>query len=163
MSFKASRPWLGLIVCLLIAVFFLAYPLYIIYPFRYQSPVQLKFALRIVQLRPYVGILLSALAVVFAVWCWRRHTRMVAKVAAAFVAVCTLAVAILSRINVYELMFHPSDQPSFAAADKTKLDGGEQVIAIQVGQAARAYPIRVISYHHIVNDTVGGLPVVATY
>jgi hypothetical protein len=45
----------------------------------------------------------------------------------------------------------------------TKLDGKEMVIAVNVGGAARAYPIRIISYHHIANDTVGGVPIVATY
>jgi hypothetical protein len=61
------------------------------------------------------------------------------------------------------MMFHPLEKPAFSPAPKTGLDGGEQVIAIIVNGAARAYPIRVISYHHIVNDVVGGVPVVATY
>jgi len=32
-----------------------------------------------------------------------------------------------------------------------------------VGPVARAYPIRNISYYHIVNDLVDGVPIVATY
>jgi hypothetical protein len=34
---------------------------------------------------------------------------------------------------------------------------------VRVAGIARAYPIRSISYHHVVNDTVGGVPIVATY
>jgi len=60
-------------------------------------------------------------------------------------------------------MFRPMDRPSFLPASQTKLDGGEEVIAVRVGRAARAYPIRSLSYHHIVNDVLGGLPIVATY
>jgi hypothetical protein len=73
------------------------------------------------------------------------------------------AVALLSRINVYEVMFHPFERPSFSNADQAKLDGDEKVIAVSVAQVARAYPIRIISYHHIVNDTLDGVPIVATY
>ena len=38
-----------------------------------------------------------------------------------------------------------------------------QFTAIEVNGTARAYPIRGMSYHHIVNDTVAGVPIVATY
>jgi hypothetical protein len=53
--------------------------------------------------------------------------------------------------------------PALATAADVKLDKDEKVIAIAVNGAARAYPIRSISYHHIVNDVVGGVPIVATY
>jgi hypothetical protein len=43
------------------------------------------------------------------------------------------------------------------------LAAAEPVIAISVDGVARAYPIRIISYHHIINDTLAGEPVVATY
>jgi hypothetical protein len=37
------------------------------------------------------------------------------------------------------------------------------VIAVRFGSDARAYPINMMGYHHIVNDVVGGIPVVVTY
>jgi hypothetical protein len=37
------------------------------------------------------------------------------------------------------------------------------VLAVSVGKEARAYPIRTMGYHHIVNDTVGGAPIAVTY
>jgi hypothetical protein len=70
---------------------------------------------------------------------------------------------VLSRVNLYERMFHPLDKPTFSAASHAKLADAETVIAVHVRGEARAYPIRSISYHHIVNDVIGGLPVVATY
>jgi hypothetical protein len=39
----------------------------------------------------------------------------------------------------------------------------EPVIALSVGDDARAYPLRVLIWHEIANDTVGGTPVVVTY
>jgi hypothetical protein len=80
-------------------------------------------------------------------------------VGAAFV--CVLAG--LARVNVYELMFHPVDHPEFAAATEVKLDKDDKLIAVKIGGSARAYPIRTMGYHHIVNDLVGGAPLVATY
>jgi hypothetical protein len=39
----------------------------------------------------------------------------------------------------------------------------EPVIALSVGEDARAYPLRVLIWHEIANDIVGGTPVVVTY
>jgi Protein of unknown function (DUF3179) len=71
--------------------------------------------------------------------------------------------AFLARVNVYELMFHPVIHASFTAAPEVKLDGAEKVITVRIGGRARAYPIRAMSYHHLLNDIVGGVAIVATY
>ena len=55
-------------------------------------------------------------------------------------------------------------RPTQATSEKTRdspPDTDEPVIAIQVNDVARASPIRGNSYHHIVNDVVGGVPIVA--
>ena len=39
----------------------------------------------------------------------------------------------------------------------------DKVLAVSWGRMARAYPIRTMGYHHIVNDTVGGVPIAVTY
>jgi hypothetical protein len=39
----------------------------------------------------------------------------------------------------------------------------EPVIALSIGDDARAYPLRVLIWHEIANDTVGGRPVAVTY
>ncbi len=77
------------------------------------------------------------------------------------VLVCVLAV--LARVNVFELMFHPNEHPSFAAAAQVKLDADEKVLAVKIGDQARAYPVRSMAYHHLVNDTVESKAIVATY
>ena len=74
-----------------------------------------------------------------------------------------VALAFLARVNIYELMFHPVVHASFSDAQAVKLDGAEKVIAVRIGGEARAYPIRVLSYHHVLNDLVGGVAIVATY
>lgn len=56
------------------------------------------------------------------------------------------------------------DDPVFApAAEIADLPPTEPVIGFAVGGDARAYPLRVMMWHEIVNDTVGGVPVAVTY
>jgi hypothetical protein len=37
------------------------------------------------------------------------------------------------------------------------------VLSVTLGNESVAYPIRLMGYHHVVQDTVGGTPIVATY
>lgn len=55
--------------------------------------------------------------------------------------------------------------PSFVAVDAvTGIAGNEPVIAVEIeGAVPRAYPIRYLTWHEIVNDTVGGVPVAVTF
>jgi hypothetical protein len=56
------------------------------------------------------------------------------------------------------------DQPSFIpVAGARGLAPHEPVISLQIGGDARAYPLRVMIWHEIVNDTVGGTPIAVTW
>jgi hypothetical protein len=57
----------------------------------------------------------------------------------------------------------PIDDPRFMPVGKSELADREPVIAFRVGDDARAYPLSVLIWHEIVNDTVGGVPVAVTY
>jgi Protein of unknown function (DUF3179) len=48
-------------------------------------------------------------------------------------------------------------------AQVTFLSASEPVLALQIGADARAYPVQILIWHEIVNDTVGGVPVAVTY
>jgi Protein of unknown function (DUF3179) len=39
----------------------------------------------------------------------------------------------------------------------------DQVLGVSMGGDSRAYPIPFLSWHEIVNDTVGGVPIAATW
>ena len=71
--------------------------------------------------------------------------------------------AVMSRLNYFEWMFHPVDSAKFESEAASKLGGDEMILAVRYGPDARAYPIRDISYHHVINDVVNGVPIVATY
>lgn len=50
------------------------------------------------------------------------------------------------------------------AGSETRIKGREPVITVELGKATpRAYPLRYLTWHEIVNDTVGGVPVAVTY
>ena len=68
-----------------------------------------------------------------------------------------------TRLNIFEKMFHPYEKPTFGSADAVAVEPDDKVIAVRFGDEARAYPIRTMGYHHIVNDTVGGMPIAVTY
>lgn len=155
--------WACLSACVALSLFLLAYPVYVIRPFRHQNPGELALALLVMRIRSLTQFVLLVASIWLAVNLWRRLTRPWSRAVA---AVCTLLVVgfgILSRVNVYELMFHPLARPTFSPASKSRLGKDEEVIAVRVRGEARAYPIRSMSYHHIVNDSLAGLPIVATY
>ncbi|MEJ2600322.1 MAG: DUF3179 domain-containing protein [Anaerolineales bacterium] len=57
------------------------------------------------------------------------------------------------------------DKPKFVGVKEADswLKAVEPVILVEVGQEARAYPLQILIWHEIVNDTVGGLPLVVTF
>ena len=60
--------------------------------------------------------------------------------------------------------FVPLDDPTFLAAVDTKFFSDEElVLGVEFAGEVRAYPVRMLRYHHIVNDTVSGEPLLVTY
>ena len=57
------------------------------------------------------------------------------------------------------------DDPEFIDVfDEARLTGREPVITLELqGETPRAYPIRYLMWHEIVNDEVGGVPVAVTF
>ncbi len=58
----------------------------------------------------------------------------------------------------------PIDKPDFAPAGAVDwLAADAPVIVVQLADVARAYPLEILVWHEIVNDTLGGVPVVVTF
>ena len=56
------------------------------------------------------------------------------------------------------------EDPAFEpAAEVEWLAGVEPVVALEVNGDARAYPLRIMTWHELVNGTVGGVPVTVSY
>jgi len=59
----------------------------------------------------------------------------------------------------------PIDHPHYASitAASQFLAPREPVIAVSAGGRARAYPLQILIWHEIANDTLGGVPMAVTY
>jgi hypothetical protein len=56
------------------------------------------------------------------------------------------------------------DEPKFLpTAEVDFLEDTEPVLALTIGDESRAYPVQVLIWHEIVNDTIDGIPVTVTY
>ncbi|HLC01456.1 MAG TPA: DUF3179 domain-containing protein [Anaerolineales bacterium] len=57
------------------------------------------------------------------------------------------------------------DHPRFVSVSNASewLKPAEPVILVRVGEEARAYPIQILTWHEIVNDTLGGIPLTVTF
>ena len=151
------------LICLLTSLTCVVYPMYVIRPFRAQGAAELATALVITRFRGLTTLVCAVVALAALVLYWRLQTRTSRRVLAAVGAGFVCALAVLARVNVYEFMFHPVDHPEFTAAAQVKLDKDDKLIAVKIGGDARAYPIRTMGYHHVLNDIVGGTAIVATY
>ncbi len=59
----------------------------------------------------------------------------------------------------------PIDKPTFVSAIDARdfLDEREPVIVVNVSNQTKAYPLRILLFHEIVNDVIGGQPVLVTH
>ena len=59
----------------------------------------------------------------------------------------------------------PSPAPQFVTQAEAAAWLGEEepVIALSLGGESRAYPLQILTWHEIVNDTLGGVPVAVTF
>jgi hypothetical protein len=57
------------------------------------------------------------------------------------------------------------DDPQFVSQQEADrwLHPDEPVIAVEINGEARAYPLQIVIWHEMVNDTLGGVPVIVTF
>jgi hypothetical protein len=155
-------PALYLFLASLLILAFAAYPMYVIRPFREQKPASLERALWVLLHDKLLSLILAFVITALALLLWRRAGWM-AKLLLAPAAVVAILAATSTWINPFEHMFHPLGEPKYLAADRAAIDANDMVIAVTLGGESRAYPIREMGYHHIVNDRLHGSPIVVTY
>ena len=70
----------------------------------------------------------------------------------------------VSRTVTPKWEFIPLDNPDvLLSGEKAGLDGSELVLGFSSSNESRAYPVRMMWFHHIANDTVEGIPLLVTY
>jgi hypothetical protein len=157
-----TLPWILLAVSALIAIAFFFIPTYVIQPFKHQTVNALALSMALRQRAPW-GTLIAALfclAFVISLWPASNLWRRIVLVA---VMLPVLFSAVMARLNYFEWMFHPIETQQFESPSASKLAASEMILAVRFGSDARAYPIREMAYHHILNDVVAGVPIAVTY
>jgi hypothetical protein len=154
--------WIAFSLCAFTAFALFFVPTFIIRPFTHQAPRALVVAMALRQRAPH-GTLIAALACficAFALWrtvgLWRKSILVLALAVVVFSAV-------MARLNYFEWMFHPIAGAQFVAQSDSKLDPKEMIMAVRLGNDARAYPISQMAYHHVLNDVAAGVPITVTY
>jgi Protein of unknown function (DUF3179) len=153
--------WVLALVALFSLALFMA-PAFVIRPFRYQSPGALVLAIAVKRLAPALTAVALAGALALSVRLWSGASKWRRTGIAAALLLST-ASAVMVRQNYFEWMFQPIKAAGFMSAGEARLSGKEMVMAVRVGPEARAYPIAQMAYHHILNDTVAGVPIAVTY
>jgi hypothetical protein len=70
----------------------------------------------------------------------------------------------LSQFHLERDRFLPANEPATVPAPRAAfLRDDDEVFGVVLGGQARAYPVPMLSYHHVVNDVVRGIPVAVTY
>lgn len=163
-TFSDRHPFLWLLFAgsasVAIALFFI--PGFIIRPFRHQTSSTLALAMALRQRAPWGTIAAALVCLLFAFILWQVSSRW-RKIAIALVMVLVVFSAVMARVNYFEWMFHPVESPQFESESQSKLGKGEMILAVRFGNEARAYPIREMAYHHVLNDVVEGVPIAVTY
>lgn len=161
-SSRGTFLWVIFLVSALAGIGLFFVPAFIIRPFSHQTPAGLALAMALRQRAPWGSLAAALLCLVFALVLWGAANRW-RKIVLASVMVLVAFSAVMSRLNYFEWMFHPVDSPQFESASASKLDRGEMILAVRFASDARAYPIREMAYHHVLNDVVAGVPVAVTY
>jgi len=156
--------WCVLLVNVLLAFTIVIVPVFIIQPFKAQTQRGLAISYAMRSWSPFVTIAALIIALVLTVWLWKQSRRWFAKVVLIILLLPVLLVTWFARQNHFEWMFNPLAHSTYAkAADAPFVGDSDMVLAVTINGESAAYPVRLMAYHHVVQDQVGGTPIVATY
>ena len=146
-----------LFALVLLNILVAAAPVLILLPPIAHTPAMLWLVLAAKTIAPWF----SALSVVFAVWILTRAWRSILVIISFVLILCAAA---LARINYVEHFF-----PSASGAEMAQIgsfqdiEDRDMVIGVTLGEVSRAYPVRYLAFHHMLNDQLGPTALLPTY
>lgn len=158
------RPaWLALALVVAACSAWVFVPVWLIQPFKAQTERALSLSYALRSWSPVVTVVALIFALALVAYLWRGARRR-AKAALLLLLVPPSVGAWFSRQHHFEWMFRPLDAATHARASEVDfVRDDEMVLAVEVNGDAVAYPVRQLAYHHVVEDTVGGAHLAATY
>ena len=140
-------------------------PAAMLMPFRYHTPELVERAYLVQSWGTTIILALLLIGVFVAVRMWKERTSLWAPLLSTIPILVLVVAAFLSRQNLIEwAIFAPIETIEFeAVAAAGNVAEREYVMGVVVGDEARAYPILMVAYYHIVNDEIDGEPFAVTY
>ena len=155
--------WLTLVIIVLLALIIVAAPVLLIQPFKAQTQRGLAISYAMRSWSPYLTLTALIAACLLVGWLW-SGSRWFTRIALVIMLLPLVAVTWFARQNHFEWMFRPLQHSAYAkAADASFVGDADMVLAVKINGESAAYPVRLMAYHHVVQDTVGGRALVATY
>ena len=158
-----GKLWSAVIAIEAVAILTAVLPLWLVHPFKPQTPAGLSVTYALRSWAPIVMPLAVALIAAGSAVLWPRSGwwRRAVLIVLAGVAI---GAGWLARQNPFERMFARLSTSAFAAPGGAGFVADDDlVLAVDVKGDAVAYPVRQLGYHHVVHDVAGGVPIVATY
>jgi hypothetical protein len=139
-------------------------PVVVIHPFRAQSAFGVALAYELRRTAPLVTLasLVLLLPLLLRLGRQVKHRWQWIPIGALGLLAC--GTAWFARQNHFEWMFNPLPEPAYARVTLVDfVEKSDMVVAVEIHGDAVAWPVRQMAYHHLVQDTVGGVPLVSTY
>src|SRR5437667_2344712 len=156
--------WLALFGFLVLSTAFVAVPVFLIQPFRPQTQRALEISYLLRAWSPLATAIILLAVFALASWQWKQIHRWWRNALLLFILFLSIVPAWFARQNHFEWMFNPLHHGAYVKAnDASFVRDSDMVLAVKINNEAAAYPVRLMAYHHLVADAVGGTPVCATY
>jgi hypothetical protein len=156
--------WPALLIIILLSLALVLVPVWIVQPFKAETQRGLAISYAMRRWSPSLTIAALMISFMLVGWLWRGSTRWLAKVALIIMLLPLLLAAWFARQNHFEWMFNPLTNTAYAkSSDASFIDDKDMVLGVQNNGEAVAYPVRLMAYHHVAQDVVGGTPIIATY
>ena len=156
--------WPALLGLLVFSIAFVAIPVFLIQPFRPQTQRALEISYLLRSWSPLATAIMLLATFALVIWQWRQARRWWRKTLLVILLSLSIVPAWFARQNHFEWMFSPLHNSAYVkVADAAFVRDSDMVLAVKINNEAVAYPVRLMAYHHVVADTVGGTPICATY
>ena len=160
---RRKLVWLILFALVVAVLAIVLTPVFLIMPFKAQTPRIMEISYVMRRWSPWFTVLGSLLILTLTIGLWIGG-RWWSRAVLVLLILPAFAATWLARQNHFEWMFNPLPTPAYASLTEAAfVNDDDRVMAVAIGNEAVAYPIRIMAYHHLVADTVGGTPIVATY
>ncbi len=156
--------WIGLLLIIAAALAIVILPVWIVQPFKPETQRGLAIAYAMRRWSPILTIVALVISFVLVGSLWRRSRRWFVRATLIILLLPVMAATWFARQNHFEWMFNPLAHSSYAkGADVSLIADSDMVLAVNNQGEAVAYPVRLMAYHHVVQDVVGGTQIVTTY